>query len=72
MFDVTEPQTFLNVKKWLSEISNHCDDVPRVLVGNKLDAPNRVVDQKGNFFLILLNLVKFHFRRGNLCQPAKY
>ena len=50
MFDVTEPQTFLNVKKWLSEISNHCDDVPRVLVGNKLDAPNRVVDQKGNIF----------------------
>jgi len=46
VFDVTEPQTFLNVKKWLSEISNHCDDVPRVLVGNKLDAPNRVVDQK--------------------------
>ena len=50
MFDVTEPQTFLNVKKWLSEISNHCDDVPRVLVGNKLDAPNRVVDQKGKIF----------------------
>jgi len=46
VFDVTEPQTFLNVKKWLSEITTHCDEVPRVLVGNKVDAPNRVVDQK--------------------------
>lgn len=55
VFDVTEPHTFLNVKKWLSEISNHCDDVPRVLVGNKLDAPNRVVDQKGKFFSYIYN-----------------
>jgi len=46
VFDLSEPATFVSVKKWLQEIANHCDEVPRVLVGNKLDAPNRVVEQQ--------------------------
>ena len=49
MFDLSEPATFVSVKKWLQEIANHCDEVPRVLVGNKLDAPNRVVEKAGKF-----------------------
>ena len=50
VFDLSEPATFVSVKKWLQEIANHCDEVPRVLVGNKLDAPNRVVEKAGKFF----------------------
>ena len=50
VFDLSEPATFVSVKKWLQEIANHCDEVPRVLVGNKLDAPNRVVEQAGKIF----------------------
>jgi len=45
VYDVTDPQTFVSIKKWLLEIQNHCDEVPRVLVGNKLDSPNRVVTE---------------------------
>ena len=52
VFDLTDPSTFVNVQKWVAEISNHCDDVPRVLVGNKVDAPNRVVVKEGIFYLL--------------------
>jgi len=45
VYDVTDPQTFISIKKWLTEIQTHCDEVPRVLVGNKLDSPNRVVTE---------------------------
>ena len=51
VFDLSEPATFVSVKKWLQEIANHCDEVPRVLVGNKLDAPNRVVEKAGKWSL---------------------
>ena len=47
VYDVTDPQTFISIKKWLTEIQTHCDEVPRVLVGNKLDSPNRVVTEPG-------------------------
>jgi len=44
VFDVTTEVTFVNVKKWLQEIEdNDCQSVPRVLVGNKIDCPNRAV-----------------------------
>jgi len=45
VFDVTNQTTFDNVRKWLLEINdNDCNQVPKVLVGNKIDCP-RVVDR---------------------------
>jgi Ras-related protein Rab-35 len=44
VYDVTNGETFSNVKRWLSEIDQNCDSVQRILVGNKCeDKENRVV-----------------------------
>ena len=44
VYDVTNGETFSNVKRWLSEIDANCDSVQRILVGNKCeDRENRVV-----------------------------
>ncbi|KAF7283166.1 RAS oncogene family member Rab35 [Rhynchophorus ferrugineus] len=43
VYDVTNGETFANVKRWLHEIDQNCDVVNRVLVGNKNDTPDRKV-----------------------------
>ena len=47
VYDLTDAESFTGVQKWINEIQNHCEDVPRVLVGNKVDSPNRVVEKNG-------------------------
>ncbi|XP_077940333.1 uncharacterized protein LOC120827690 isoform X3 [Gasterosteus aculeatus] len=41
VYDVTNPESFVNVKRWLNEISQNCDNVCKILVGNKDDDPSR-------------------------------
>ncbi|XP_044764230.1 ras-related protein Rab-35 [Coccinella septempunctata] len=43
VYDVTNGESFANVKRWLHEIEQNCDVVNRVLVGNKNDTPERKV-----------------------------
>lgn len=45
MYDVTDQESFNNVKQWLSEIDRYAsDNVNKILVGNKSDlTANRVV-----------------------------
>ncbi|KAI5089268.1 ras-related protein Rab-35 [Silurus meridionalis] len=43
VYDVTSAESFVNVKRWLHEINQNCDDVCRILVGNKNDDPNSKV-----------------------------
>ncbi|XP_013777954.1 ras-related protein Rab-35-like isoform X1 [Limulus polyphemus] len=44
VYDVTNGESFANVKRWLHEIDQNCDVVNRILVGNKNDDPdNKVV-----------------------------
>ncbi|ENN75044.1 ras-related protein Rab-35 isoform X2 [Dendroctonus ponderosae] len=43
VYDVTNGETFANVKRWLHEIDQNCEVVNRVLVGNKNDTPDRKV-----------------------------
>uniref|UniRef100_A0A914XYW0 Uncharacterized protein n=1 Tax=Panagrolaimus superbus TaxID=310955 RepID=A0A914XYW0_9BILA len=44
VFDLTNGESFSNVKRWLSEIDSNCDSVQRILVGNKCEEKeNRVV-----------------------------
>ena len=41
VFDITNIDTFNNVKKWLNEISIHAyDDVKKIIVGTKCDLTN--------------------------------
>ncbi|KAF5291775.1 hypothetical protein FQA39_LY14263 [Lamprigera yunnana] len=43
VYDVTNGDSFANVKRWLHEIEHNCDVVNRILVGNKNDCPDRKV-----------------------------
>lgn len=39
VYDVNNLESFLNIKRWLSEIDQNCEQIYRVLVGNKNDTP---------------------------------
>ena len=41
VYDVTNADSFNNVKRWITEIENNCDYVDKVLVGNKDDIPDK-------------------------------
>jgi GTP-binding nuclear protein Ran len=56
MFEVTSRQTYRNVPNWYRDITRVCDGIPIVLVGNKVDAPDRQVKAR---------MITFH-RRTNL------
>ncbi|KAG8236775.1 hypothetical protein J437_LFUL016889, partial [Ladona fulva] len=43
VYDVSNGDSFANVKRWLHEIEQNCDVVNRILVGNKNDAPDKKV-----------------------------
>ncbi|KAF8767089.1 Ras-related protein Rab-35 like protein [Argiope bruennichi] len=43
VYDVTNGESFANVKRWLHEIEQNCDMVKRILVGNKNDDPERKI-----------------------------
>ena len=56
MFDVTSRITYKNVPKWHRDLIRVCDNIPIVLVGNKVDVKDRKVKAK---------LITYH-RRHNL------
>lgn len=45
VYDVTEELSFRNIKQWLCEIDRYaCEDVSKLIIGNKSDMSNKVVD----------------------------
>lgn len=56
MFDVTSRTSYKNVPNWHRDLTRVCDNIPIVLVGNKVDVKDRKVKAKS---------INFH-RRKNL------
>ena len=56
MFDVTAMATYNNVDRWYRDLTRVCDNIPIILVANKVDVKDRQVTTKK---------VSFH-RRKNL------
>lgn len=46
MFDVTSRTTYKSVPNWHRDLTRVCEDIPMVLVGNKVDAKDRKVKAK--------------------------
>lgn len=55
MFDVTSRNTYKNVPNWHRDIVRVCEDIPIVLVGNKVDCVDRQVKAK---------MITFHRKKG--------
>ncbi|KJH50253.1 Ras family protein [Dictyocaulus viviparus] len=41
VYDITNGESFSNVKRWLHEIDANCESVQKILVGNKSEDPQR-------------------------------
>ena len=50
MFDVTSRITYKNIPKWYKLVCRICENVPVVLVGNKVDSEHRIVESKDIIF----------------------
>ncbi|CUF13522.1 ras-related GTP-binding nuclear protein Rtb7, putative, partial [Bodo saltans] len=55
MFDVTSPESYRSVPGWHRDITRVCDNIPIVLVGNKVDCADRQVKAK---------MITFHRKKG--------
>ncbi|ESN96611.1 hypothetical protein HELRODRAFT_185092 [Helobdella robusta] len=56
VYDITNRESFLNIKKWLYEIDQNCDYVPKILVGNKIDSCHEVSREELKYLADYLNL----------------
>ena len=50
MFDVCSRVTYKNVNKWYKELTRVCENIPIVLVGNKVDVADRKVKARQILF----------------------
>ncbi|KAI6176571.1 hypothetical protein M3Y97_00812800 [Aphelenchoides bicaudatus] len=48
VYDITSAESFRNVKKWSEEIDKNCDNIPTIIVGNKLDREDARVVQRSD------------------------
>ena len=42
VYDATQPSTFKNVKKWITEVEKYCPNIPFIIAENKIDRPRMV------------------------------
>jgi small GTP-binding protein len=46
VFDVTQSESYQNIPKWCEEVKKNRGNIPLVLVGNKVDLPDRKVTRE--------------------------
>ncbi len=60
VFDVTRPQTFLNIGEWYTKFINVCPNAVVAVVANKIDRPDRLVPREaGEMIRKWLNVIYF-------------
>lgn len=73
MFDVTARVTYKNVPNWHRDLVRVCENIPMVLVGNKVDVKDRKVKVKSITFHRKKNLqVYWNITFINLYIPIQY
>ena len=52
MYDISEPQTFYNLEKWMKLIREMANELPLILIGNKIDLiqERKISKEKGEKF----------------------
>ena len=43
MYDISNKDSFINIKRWINETENLSDEFKKIIVGNKKDLPTRAV-----------------------------
>ena len=71
MFDVTTRITYKNVPKWYKDLTRICDNIPIVLVGNKVDQKDRKVKARQITFHRKRNLQYFDISAKSNYQYEK-
>jgi GTP-binding nuclear protein Ran len=71
MFDVTTRITYKNVPKWYKDFTRFCDNIPIVLVGNKVDQKDRKVKARQITFHRKNNLQYFDISAKSNYQYEK-
>uniref|UniRef100_A0A6B2LMF4 Uncharacterized protein n=1 Tax=Arcella intermedia TaxID=1963864 RepID=A0A6B2LMF4_9EUKA len=59
VYDVTNPETFINIQKWMKDIDHYAiENLPKLLVGNKVDLVNdrKVTTKEAQELALKLNL----------------
>ena len=60
-YDVTDMNSFLSLTNWLDSINENCtDEIPQVIIGNKLDSENRTVTSKQGKELADTRKIKYY------------
>lgn len=59
MFDTTARITYKNIPKWYKDLTKICENIPIVLVGNKVDQKDRIVKARQITFHRKRNLQYF-------------
>jgi len=66
VYDITEKQSFDNVKNWIKEVRNNIDHtIPIIIVGNKSDRDDRVI-QESELEKLALEFNTFHMETSAL------
>ena len=71
MFDVTTRITYKNVPKWYKDLTRICENIPIVLVGNKVDQKDRKVKARQITFHRKRNLQYFDISAKSNYQYEK-
>ena len=64
-YDVTRPDTFRSIPKWMTEVQKFCPGIPIIIAENKIDLPRAIAQDQVNKQIHHLNLPYFQTSAKN-------